>query len=322
MPTGSDGPILQAYGSQAARGHPLDLARRSERDPARPGRGDGPGPHRVRATVLDSVDFDSLDARPHRFDDRATTAPSVCVFGADGAGSQVRESMSAVSGRARPTSTGSTTATRSSPCRPATTAAIRLDPNALHIWPRGEFMLIALANPDRRLHRHALRPEQGPETFAALDDTRTGRAVLRRRVPRLRRAGARSGRRSSSTIPPVALATLRAIGWSHGDQAVVVGDAAHAIVPFHGQGMNAGDGVGPGPRPAPLPTGRTTSPAAFRRFEADRKPDADAIADMALDNYVEMRAGVVDPDYLAEARRWRSSSSGAIPSTSALGTTW
>jgi kynurenine 3-monooxygenase len=99
--------------------------------------------------------------------------------------------------------------------------------------------------------------------------------------------------------PTGALGTLRATGWSFEDRAVLVGDAAHAIVPFHGQGMNAAmesaRALGRHLRANPQDLA-----AAFRGFEAERKPDSDAIADMALDNYVEMRAGVVDPAYLAK----------------------
>ena len=99
--------------------------------------------------------------------------------------------------------------------------------------------------------------------------------------------------------PTGALGTVRATGWSHADQAVLLGDAAHAIVPFHGQGMNA---AMESARALDRHLAETPDDVAgaFRRFEAERKPDADAIADMALDNYVEMRAGVVDPEYLAQ----------------------
>jgi kynurenine 3-monooxygenase len=101
------------------------------------------------------------------------------------------------------------------------------------------------------------------------------------------------------TNPTGALATLRGTGWSHEGRAVVVGDAAHAIVPFHGQGMNAAmESV------RALDRHLRASPddlaAAFAAYEVERKPDADAIAAMALGNYVEMRSGVVDPDYLAQ----------------------
>lgn len=100
------------------------------------------------------------------------------------------------------------------------------------------------------------------------------------------------------TNPTGPLGTMRATGWSHEDRAVLVGDAAHAIVPFHGQGMNLAmesvRALDRHLREAPDDLGR-----AFRRYECERKPDAEAIADMALDNYLEMRAGVIDPDHVA-----------------------
>jgi len=79
----------------------------------------------------------------------------------------------------------------------------------------------------------------------------------------------------------------------------VIGDAAHAIVPFHGQGMNAAMESARA-LAAQLANRPDDVTGAFRRFETERRPDTDAIARMALDNYIEMRAGVVDPDYVAQ----------------------
>jgi kynurenine 3-monooxygenase len=79
----------------------------------------------------------------------------------------------------------------------------------------------------------------------------------------------------------------------------VIGDAAHAIVPFHGQGMNAAMESAEHSQPT-WPSTPDDVAGAFRRFETDRRPDTDAIARMALDNYIEMRSGVVDPDYVAQ----------------------
>lgn len=79
---------------------------------------------------------------------------------------------------------------------------------------------------------------------------------------------------------------------------MLLGDAAHAIVPFHGQGMNAAMESA-----RLLDRHLSATPddiaGAFHRYETERRPSTDAIADMALDNYIEMRAGVVDPDYVA-----------------------
>jgi kynurenine 3-monooxygenase len=77
----------------------------------------------------------------------------------------------------------------------------------------------------------------------------------------------------------------------------LIGDAAHAIVPFHGQGMNCGfEDAAALARLLGQHRGDTT--AAFAAFQAERKPNADAIATMALENYIEMRDSVADPHYL------------------------
>jgi kynurenine 3-monooxygenase len=97
--------------------------------------------------------------------------------------------------------------------------------------------------------------------------------------------------------PTGSLSTIRTSGWGHGARGLLVGDAAHAIVPFHGQGMNAAM-----ESCRVLMRRMAAHPddlaAAFRAFEFERKVDVDAIADMAIENYVEMRSGVTDPRYL------------------------
>ena len=89
------------------------------------------------------------------------------------------------------------------------------------------------------------------------------------------------------------MATVRAWPWSR-DSALLIGDAAHAIVPFFGQGMNAGfEDV------TLLAKGLSGDwTADFANFAAGRKPDADAIAELAIENFVEMRDKVADPDFL------------------------
>ena len=157
-------------------------------------------------------------------------------------------------------------------------------------------MLIALANPEGDFTVTLFAPNEGPESFAALTTDEEVNHFFNTEFPDF-----------AALVPDLAtqffdnptgrLATMRATGWSHGDQAVVVGDAAHAIVPFHGQGMNlAMESARALGRHLAEQPGDVAG--AFRSFEAERKPSADAIADMALDNYIEMRAGVVDPDYM------------------------
>ncbi len=240
--------------------------------------------------ALDSVDFAAstltfADGRSEPFD---------LLFGADGAGSRVRNALGAIG--------ASTYETEwlDHDYKELTLSANpdgthRIDPNALHIWPRGEFMLIALANPEGDFTVTFFAPKS---TFAALSTPAEIDSFFADEFPEV-----------TSLIPDVAdqfasnptgrLGTLWANGWSYDGRAVLVGDAAHAIVPFHGQGMNAAlESV------RALDRHMRASPddlaAAFANYEAERKPDADAIAEMALDNYVEMRSGVVDPDYLTK----------------------
>ena len=238
---------------------------------------------------LESVD---LERSLLRFDDGSTAGFGV-VVGADGSGSRVRASLVAA-GACAATTEWLGHAYKELTLPPGDDGRHLLDPNALHIWPRGEFMLIALANPGGDFTVTLFAPT---DTFVQLSTDVEACAFFEaefgdfaRLVPDLAD--------QFRANPTGTLGTVRATGWSHGDRAVLVGDAAHAIVPFHGQGMNAAmESVRVLARH--LSESPDDAAGAFGRFEAERRPDIDAIAAMALDNYVEMRAGVVDPDYLA-----------------------
>jgi len=230
------------------------------------------------------------------------------LFGTDGASSVVRDAVLEENGGTcveDPLAHGYKELTL--PAGPD--GGFQLDPNALHIWPRGEFMLIALANPEGDFTVTLFMRHEGPgDCFAALGDPDAVVALFEREFPDF-----------VPLVPDLtdqffenptgALATVRTRGWSLDSRCVIVGDAAHAIVPFHGQGMNA---AMESCRVLDRHMRDTDDLAgAFAAFEAERRPDTDAIADMALENYVEMRAGVVDPDYLIKRdlaleleRRW------------------
>ncbi|MDG2428003.1 MAG: NAD(P)/FAD-dependent oxidoreductase [Acidimicrobiales bacterium] len=238
---------------------------------------------------LESVDFDNSVLR---FADRRVE-PFGVVFGADGAGSRVRSSIAA-RGACQFETDWLDHGYKELTLPPECDGSHRLDPNALHIWPRGEFMLIALANPTGDFTVTLFAPTATFEALVSVDTVLDFFASefgdFADMVPNLAE--------QFMAHPMGPLGTMRANGWSYGDRAVLVGDAAHAIVPFHGQGMNlAMESV------RVLDRHLRESPrdiaGAFRRYECERKPDADAIAEMALDNYDEMRAGVIDPDHVA-----------------------
>jgi kynurenine 3-monooxygenase len=170
----------------------------------------------------------------------------------------------------------------------------RLDPSGLHIWPRGGFMLIALPNPGGDFTLTLFLPAEGRHSFAALG-TAAGIDDFFRRyfadvvplIPDLAE--------SFLANPVGILGTVRCREWHDGGELLLIGDAAHAIVPFHGQGMNLAfedclllDGIFRHER---------NFEAAFATFERRQLPNANAIADMALENYVEMRDTVRDPKY-------------------------
>src|SRR5438874_6231538 len=163
---------------------------------------------------------------------------------------------------------------------------------ALHIWPRGKFMLIALPNLDGSFTCTLFLPFEGSPSFAQLQTESDADAFFTRYFPDA--VPLIPGLAAQSIAAPLGrMVTVRAWPWSAGS-ALVIGDAAHAIVPFFGQGMNAGF------EDVTLLAARLTGDWArdFAEFAAARKPDADAIADLAIENFVEMRDKVADPDFL------------------------
>src|SRR4029079_5751207 len=170
--------------------------------------------------------------------------------------------------------------------------AFRLEKHALHIWPRGSFMMIALPNADGSFTCTLFWPFEGPNSFAALRTEADVVAYFRDQfpdaVPLIPDLGP-----AFLTNPTGSLVTIRCRPWHIGDRAVLVGDACHAVVPFLGQGMNAAfedctvlrEGL-----ERDADRGR-----ALAEYERLRKEHTDALADMCVDNFVEMRDKVGSP---------------------------
>jgi kynurenine 3-monooxygenase len=167
-----------------------------------------------------------------------------------------------------------------------------LDPGALHIWPRRDSMMIALPNPDRSFTATLFWPFEGPAGFAGLDDAAAVRARFERDYPDatdlFEDLGGEFARHPIGT-----LVTVRVWPWVRGRLALL-GDAAHAIVPFFGQGMNCAfeDAV---ELDRCLAETADDWDVALPLYAQRRKPNTDAIADLAVDNFVEMRDKVASP---------------------------
>lgn len=172
----------------------------------------------------------------------------------------------------------------------------KLDKNALHIWPRGRFMMIALANEDGSFTCTLFMPHEGDKfAFDKLNSSEAVNTFFKTVFPDF-----------YDMVPNVAdaweehplsnLAIIRCSPWTKGKVALM-GDAAHATVPFYGQGMNAGfedctvlNNL--------MIKHKENWDAIFEEYSRERKPDGDALQDLSLDNYYVMRDYVSDPEFL------------------------
>ncbi|MGY1457667.1 MULTISPECIES: FAD-dependent oxidoreductase [unclassified Luteimonas] len=184
---------------------------------------------------------------------------------------------------------------------PATDGDFRIEPNALHIWPRGRYMCIALPNDERTFTVTlfmAMRDEGvGDPSFETVPTSVEARALFECDFPDTLPLIPELEHHFDSN-PIGTLGTLYLDRWHLDGDAVLIGDAAHAMVPFHGQGMNCAfeDCVAL----AKQLDASVDLATAYAAFEAQRMPDAAAIQRMALDNYIEMRDLVDDADFLLQ----------------------
>jgi len=177
---------------------------------------------------------------------------------------------------------------------PAPGGRFSLEKNALHIWPRKNFMLIALPNLDGSFTCTLFLPFEGEASFAAIEDPGAAEAFFAGYFPDAHALIPRVSQ-ALRDAPLGRMATVRCSPWSVGS-ALLIGDAAHAIVPFFGQGMNAGfeDCTVLMDILDRTPDWQT----AFAELSRARRRDVDAIADMAVENFVEMRDKVADPEFV------------------------
>lgn len=177
----------------------------------------------------------------------------------------------------------------------------KLDKNSLHIWPRGKFMLIALPNLDGSFTCTIFMPHEGKDSFEKLTNDQEVLDFWKTHFP--------------DTIdimptlledfnnnPTSALVTMKCYPWTYWDKIALVGDSAHAIVPFYGQGMNAGfEDISVLDEIIQAYEGENWQDI-FESYQESRKVNADAIAELSYRNFVEMSSKTADPQFLLQKK--------------------
>jgi kynurenine 3-monooxygenase len=183
---------------------------------------------------------------------------------------------------------------------PGNQGEFMMEKNALHIWPRGNYMLIALPNTDKSFTCTLFFPFEGDPSFASLNSKEKVKTFFEKTftdtiplMPTLTE--------DFFSNPTSSLVTVKCYPWIREDRFALIGDAAHAIVPFFGQGMNCGfedcsvlNGL--------MEKYEDDWTTILNEFQQLRKPDGDAIAELALNNFIEMRDKVADPKFVLQKK--------------------
>ncbi|SMF59929.1 FAD-dependent oxidoreductase [Pseudobacteriovorax antillogorgiicola] len=286
----SGGETFQTYGAQAGEG--IYSVSRSGLNRLLLDRAEATG--RVRFHFDSGVESVDLDQKMLRLNN-GSQVPYQRLVGTDGSGSMVRKSLLEKTGRfqAEMLDYGYKELTV-----PPMQGNFALEPHALHIWPRHRFMLIALPNPDKTFTGTLFLPHTGNPGFSSLDTSDALQSFFEQNfadaLPMIPELG-----QEFFSNPTGVLGTIRLDTWHWQDHLVLMGDAAHGIVPFYGQGMNCA-----------LESCRQFFENlknhgfqwqnALPDFVQNRKPQADAIAQLALKNFWEMQDHVADEKFLLE----------------------
>ncbi|HEX8268355.1 MAG TPA: NAD(P)/FAD-dependent oxidoreductase [Flavobacterium sp.] len=176
----------------------------------------------------------------------------------------------------------------------------KLDKYSFHIWPRGDYMLIALPNLDGSFTCTLFMPFEGENSFASLTDRRSVEDFFIKNLPD-----------TIDVIPKLTedffknptstLVTMKCFPWTYEDKIALIGDACHAIVPFYGQGMNAGFEDISVLNQLMEQFGDDWE-KIFSEYQSQRKPNADAIAELSYRNFMEMSSKTADDKFLLQKK--------------------
>lgn len=222
------------------------------------------------------------------------------LFGSDGAFSAARLDMQLTSDRFEYNQHYISAGYKELIIPPGKDGQFLLEKNALHIWPRGSFMMIALPNMDGNFTCTLFLPFEGEKSFAKLKTREDVKKFFDEEFP--------TAVPLMPTLlddffvnPTSSLVTVKCYPWTFDNKIALIGDAAHAIVPFFGQGMNCGfeDCVVLNDL---ISKHKENWEEIFADYQMLRKPDGDAIADLAIANFVEMRDKTADAKFLLQKK--------------------
>ena len=245
------------------------------------------------------VDIDSAIAHLETAN-AAVTARGDAVIGVDGAFSAVRKSMQDTIAKFQYDESYLAHGYKELTIPPGSDGSWRMEKNALHIWPRKSFMMIALPNPDGSFTCTLFWEFEGPRSFATTKTDDDVRRFFEEEFP------------DAVTLmpnllddfrnnPTGSLVTIRCAPWFYRGKTCLVGDAAHAVVPFYGQGMNAAfeDCAVLDECLEQFPENRER---AFAEYFRRRKENADALAALAIGNFIEMRDKTASKTFRAKKK--------------------